>query len=366
LILNSNSWAGPITLNGSCNVQGYHLNLYNDGLTLSGAIGGSGSLRKTGDGRLYLKGLAGNTFTGGLLIEEGSVFLDKDASAPALSGPLVVGDLASGEFTFAVVNQANQIPNNVPVIIRGSGILRCADGVSDVLGNVDFFGGKLYGVFTLAGNITNHNVGSSAIIEHGAILTAASHIVHCDAGADLIVNGILDGPGALIKAGPGLIELRNANTYAGMTWVQAGNLRIADGGRPGSTAGLTRVESAGQLTLNNASVTNEILTLAGVDLQDHVFRAAGTCRWKGPIVLEGDSAISAAGQTTLVLDGPISGPGGLGMLALPGIIAGTIQFAGATGNTYQGPTVLEAGNLWLNKTGSAAVPGDLTIGLPTN
>src|SRR5207245_1387454 len=58
-------------------------------LTLSGAIGGSGGLLKSGVGVLQFSGSSSNTFSGGTFVSQGTLVLNK-SSAEAIPGPLAV------------------------------------------------------------------------------------------------------------------------------------------------------------------------------------------------------------------------------------------------------------------------------------
>jgi autotransporter-associated beta strand protein len=57
-------------------------------LTENGIIGGTGSLNKQGDGGLYLMG--DNTYSGGTVINGGTVFVDADESLGDTSGSVTV------------------------------------------------------------------------------------------------------------------------------------------------------------------------------------------------------------------------------------------------------------------------------------
>jgi autotransporter-associated beta strand protein len=217
------SWDGDITLNGVCEFY-----VGDDGsLTLSGAINGSGSMVKSGEGWVTFEGFGGNFFSGGLTVENGVTVFNKSASAPALSGPLIIGDGAPID-PGVIVQQINQIPNNVPITIRSTGFLDSVFGANDVLGDITLYGGKLWGhMFTLSGNVTNLLTGNSgAALEIAVSLTAGEHIFHCNTTTILYVNGPMQGSGAVTKTGPGELTFADANTYSGLTWVKGGQLTL--------------------------------------------------------------------------------------------------------------------------------------------
>src|SRR5262249_9181557 len=73
----SNSWSGPVTLNGNCHVEGNETAGEPDALVLSGVVSGTGALTKQGDGGLWFKGSTPNTFSGGFFASGGFTELSK-------------------------------------------------------------------------------------------------------------------------------------------------------------------------------------------------------------------------------------------------------------------------------------------------
>lgn len=363
----TNTFAGPITLNGICEVSVYDGGGNIGGcLILSGSITGPGALRKTGDGVLDLVGFGGNTFSGGLLAEVGVTRLNKSASAPAFSGPLSVGrtNNSFGDDGVAFVQQINQIPNSTHITILPRGVL---DGsAADTIGNVDFYGGTLSGTgFTLTGNVTNydtmpHSSGIRSEIAGTLNVSLGTHIFHGNtARSALDVTGTLQGTGDLTKTGPGILRLSNANSYSGLTWVKEGDLWMEGKGRPGSTALGTVIEAGASLYLDTCSVTNEALTLHGAP-GTITFSSYGTNRWKSSITLDGQVKIWTG--TILTLDGIIAGAGGVYFdPQASGASPATLEFAGNANNTYTGDTTIKSGKLILNKTAALAVPGNLFL-----
>jgi autotransporter-associated beta strand protein len=358
------SWDGPITLYGNCTFDCPDgENPGDDGsLTLSGAINGTGSLRKKGDGPLYLEGLGGNNFSGGMIVEEGVVRCNKSASAPALGGPLTIGISNSAVSASVVVQQINQIPNNVPVTIHKSGYLSGFIGANDVLGDVIFYGGELWGsMFTLSGNVTNHASPGDAAMQTPVSLTAGEHIFHCGSNSVLHVNGPMQGSGAVTKTGSGELVLADANTYSGLTLVREGQLTLQGTGRPGSSAAGTTIYNRAKLYLDHASVTNESLTLYGTGTYGESVCSDGTNRWAGLIVMAADATFATT--NLLILDGPISGAGDFTLARGHYSGPGVIEMTGNSANTYSGVTKVHGGTLRLNKSSGGAIPGDVVVGL---
>jgi autotransporter-associated beta strand protein len=75
-------------------------------------------------------------------------------------------------------------------------------------------------------------------------------------------SGVLSGPCALTKRGAGTLTLSGANTYTGITNVDAGILNIQNNAALGTSAGGTMVAAGAKLQLeNNITVSGEALTL---------------------------------------------------------------------------------------------------------
>lgn len=359
----SNWWAGTITVNGDC---GIYINS-SDYLDISGAITGTGSIRKTGDGILELSGLGGNTFTGGLYCQGGWTYLGKSASAPALSGPLVIGRAGEANQWIPVfITQINQIPNNVPVILLDHGSLETKSGVTETIGSVEITGGLLYGngVITLNGNVTNHLSTNSIGYLTGDIVLPATRTIHCDAGSTLQSGGNLSGGGGVTKTGPGELNFGAAHTYAGETLVKEGTLALSGAGRPGSTAAGTTVEAAATLFLNNANVTNEALIAYGGG-NGEALSYIGTNVWSGSVEVHSGAVLKANPASKLAIIGPISGDSGLTHIG-----NGTLTLGGNTDNTFTGALTFREGLLQFAKSGARAMPegagNNLVVGYPTN
>jgi autotransporter-associated beta strand protein len=226
--------------------------------TLAGAISGSGSLSKSGDGSLRLTG-GGAAWNGPTTVSGGTLILAKQSATPfaswatasiAISG---TGTLQFGSHD----NFGNAQSFSSPAVAINAGGTLNSGGWFNTLWNLSLNGGTLtatggdanWGAIGLAGTVT---VGGSApsIIDTGANPTNAridvknigttfevADVTH-DANADLTVSAVLGngyagdanwGAGRLIKSGAGTMLLTAANTYSGMTTIHAGTLQLGDG-----------------------------------------------------------------------------------------------------------------------------------------
>ncbi len=367
-----NSWDGPVTLAGEVtfdNPDGLGGN--ESQLLLDGAVTGAGRMRKIGNGWLRLRGGAHNTFTGGLYAENGNVYLEKD-SASAVGGPIFIGrPAADGTSGRVTISRKDQIPNDLPITVLLTGTLDSNASGVDGLGNIVLEGGHIYseaGTMTLLGNITNNPAAQPGRIQGRMNLESGEHIFHCDELSRLDVTGLLQGPGGVTKMGViSALHFFNTNTYAGLTHVVEGDLVLEGAGRPGSAAAGTVLEAAGYLSLRGAAVTNETLTLNPFGGYSPIIAVMHTNVWKGPVVLNGNADIRGDLHPHLIIDGPVSGSGGVFYTSYPNDSAsGTLVLQGSTDNTYLGDTRFLEGTLILNKINAAAIPGNLVIGYPTN
>ena len=253
---------------------------------------------------------------------------------------------------------------------------------------------------------------------------ALSGTLNLNPTSTAIFSGVISGGGALTMLGTGVstLEGATANSYTGLTTVSAGILDLdkttgpAVVGDISITGGTLRLLTAGgalgqigpasnmtisggifdmnavaanmnSLTFNAGTITNQTddltllsaataLTMAdgttipgtgNLDLTNGggvTFSptAAGVATISAPVNLEGNNVTFTVNPGTgpsamMVVNSAISN----GMITLAG--TGTLQFAGATANTYTGTTTINSGTLELDKTapGTNAIPGDVMI-----
>lgn len=313
------------------------------GITLSGAVSGTGAVRHTGPGSLTLSGA--NSFTGGLGIASGTV---RAASAAALSTGAISW---TGTGTLQTMD-ALTIANSLSIPAGVTGRVDTAGSNSTLSGSVSGAGMLAKtgaGELTLSAanthsggtllddgmvrfsSLTNLGTGALAFDGGGLIWNGASTADISGFTTDFLAGGAIlqtgsapvsllnsignSGTGGLTKQGAARLTLGGANTYAGRTRVLEGELAISSADNLG-TAPATAV--ADQLTLNGGTLVIESLP---VDLT----------ATRGIAVGDAIGAIEVPSALELVIPGAISD--------LPGT-AGVLNLLG------EGTVTLNASNSW--------------------
>jgi fibronectin-binding autotransporter adhesin len=211
-------------------------------LTLSGVLSGAAgnNLTKVGAGTLVLSGA--NSFSGATFINAGTVQIDSDARLGA-----VPGAVTSGQLTF-----------------NGGTLATTA-------------------TMTLA---TNRGISLST--GGGTISTAT--------GTTTSFAGVIDGTGALTKAGAGTLVLTGANTFSGATNLNGGTLSIASDTQLGTAP---TSSTANQLTFNGGTLATTGTTTLNAN--------------RGITLNAGGGALNVANATTLTFGGTIAGTGNLSL-----------------------------------------------------
>ena len=276
--------------------------------TIDNVLAGAGELVKTDLGTLVLGGA--NTYSGGTLIDAGTLAISSDANLGA----------ASGGLSFA-------------------------DGALETTANLT----------------TNRSVD---------ILQSASFVT--TGGTSLTLNGTVSGPGSLSEDGEGTLVLVRDETYLGGTFVNSGTLQLGNGGSSGlvigtiSDNGVLAFDRADTFTFDGAITGSGNVTLVGpgtIMLTAISPYVGATTVTTGNLVvsgaLTGTSAVSVGdgGAATLLVENGGAIDSGSGMLG---------NLAGTTGTAV----VTDANSIWANAgtltignagTGTLAVNDEATL-----
>lgn len=179
------------------------------------------------------------------------------------------------------------------------------------------------GAFVLSGNSVT--LGAGGVVNNDAdtqilylpLILNATHTFHAASG-DLVLGGTISGAGGLQKSGASHVTLLGANTYAGTTTIQAGTLRVGNGGTTGSL-GRGNVVNNGVLEVNRSNDITVGNTISGTGAL--VKRGAGTTILTGANTYSGGTTIysgtlflqaggrTGSGAVTINAAGTLSGAG---------------------------------------------------------
>jgi fibronectin-binding autotransporter adhesin len=225
---------GTITLNDE-------VTFASNNITLTGAVGGAGSIQMRAF-TLTLSGAQANTFTGGITVSNGTLILNKSVAGGAIRSNLnVLGGTVR-------LDADNQILSSSAVVVTLS-----SDGLLNLNGNTNsIFALKVNdvadvttgtGTLIIASSIERDDGGfnSPGTITGNLSLSGGTReirVADTDTGTDLDISAAISN-GAVRKTGAGTVLFSGtvANTYTGMTTVEAGTLVLDKGDINGAILG---------------------------------------------------------------------------------------------------------------------------------
>ncbi|MPZ38508.1 MAG: hypothetical protein GEU95_10635, partial [Rhizobiales bacterium] len=296
-------------------------------LTASGVISGPGALTKIGAGTLTLTG--DNTYTGGTIIEAGTLSVSSDGNLGATTGGLIfIGGTLQNTAAFTTARNITLIGGGT---FQTDADLTVNGVISDVIPQV---GGALTktgnGTLTLTGSNTYSggttiNAGTLQIGSGGTSGSIIGDVVNngnlaFDRSNDLSYGGTISGTGALTKLGAGTLTLTGNNTYSGGTTINTGTLQIGNGGTSGSIIG--DVANNGVLAFNRANNLSYGGTISGTGTLTK--SGAGILTLTGANTYSGATTVQAG---TLMVNGTV---GGAVIVAAGGTLGGFGAVAGVT------------------------------------
>jgi autotransporter-associated beta strand protein len=285
----------------------------NNTITVTNAIGGSGSLTKSGGGTVSLTGA--NTYSGGTAVNAGYV---RAFNASSLgTGPVNMTldrsqlDLMGG---LTVTNA---------ITVRGAGFVNSAGSLQSYYYTTNAWNGPV-----LLGD-GNARLGCpGGLLTIGGVISSGANVY------DLIVRNPNDSGGVLVLA--------STNAYRGNTWIRCGTLRLGVNNALPPASLLQLGLDAGQ-----SNVTNATFDLAGFDQQLAGLVDRGTDNAHAIIN-------SAAAASTLTIANPSAaytyGSTLDGNLSLVKVGGGALTLTGA--NTASGSVAVNAGTLAIAGAGT--------------
>lgn len=256
--------------------------------TITSTVTGTAGLVKTGEGTLLLNG-AGNTLTGGVIVNGGVFAVDGNQPGNRLPANSLVTINSTGVFEVRGVNALPSGTNALDIAVNAGGTLRVVSGGSAAVGaggqshlhlrNLTLSGGtiqltysgagsaysgesfQLNGDVTVNGTATSTITTVAAAVNQGIALngtrTFTVNDVTASTASDLTVSAELENTdtpaGALIKAGTGTMTLAASNSYTGATTINAGTLQANAVGSLNGTSSIT-VNTGATLETNGTNL----------------------------------------------------------------------------------------------------------------
>lgn len=253
-------------------------------IAVANAISGTGSVVQQGTGTLTLTAI--NSYTGGTVVEAGTLSLGNGAADGVIRGSLaiesgarVIASATGWSLGYGGTRVGATYPgNSVTAITIDGGTLEVTNPVTGAglaASEITLAGGTIAGVSfgwintnTLTPTLRTLASATRSTLEGGISLrlsTAGTLTFDVAAGStadgiDLLVSGPITATappvadnigGNLTKTGPGTLALAAANTFTGSTSIAAGRLQVDPTGSFTATSGITL--TGGELRYNSAT-----------------------------------------------------------------------------------------------------------------
>ncbi|MCX6982535.1 MAG: autotransporter-associated beta strand repeat-containing protein [Verrucomicrobia bacterium] len=322
----NNTLTGAITLASDVGI-----NSVQDTLTLSGAIGDSGSgffINKLGAGTVALSGA--NTYTGLTLVTAGTLQLGSGSTTGSLHTSSAISVLSGATFA---VNRSNTVTQGTQfsgAAITGAGNFAQAGAGTTVLTAANSYTGTTTvsaGTLQLGSGSTTGSLSTSSAISVASGATFAVNRSNTVTQGTDFSGSAITGAGNFAQTGAGTTALTAANAYTGTTTISAGTLQLGNFGTTSTTGSL----SPSSAITNNANlVFNRTDTVTQGTHFASVIAGTGTVTQAGNGTVELNGANTYAGVTTVSFAGKLN-----------------IQNSSALGTTNGGTTVAPGGKLQL-------------------
>ncbi|WP_176159344.1 beta strand repeat-containing protein [Prosthecobacter debontii] len=339
----------------------------------------TGSLLRLGTSGGIMLGTGAGNLTIGTTPNSGN--LSAGGTTTGTPGQLIFTDQSAGQTTTVNTAIRDNGTGIVSLVKNGPGLLILGATTNSTFTGATYING---GTVRISADSSLGTAPASAVSGHltlngGTLQMAASFTLSTNRGILLGENGgtldlqtfnttysgIISGVGGLTKNGNGTLTLGGANTYDGVTTVNAGTVQVNHSQALGSTLGGTTVASAAILRLNTGvTVTGETLTINGPgNNQGNLQVQTGTATWAGDIILGSNTGRIGTGSSTgiLIIDGVIKNGAGTS-ISYVGNGGGIVVLKKA--NTYTGNSDIIRGIVRIDTDN--ALPATTTLNMLTN
>ncbi|HEY9237507.1 MAG TPA: autotransporter-associated beta strand repeat-containing protein, partial [Burkholderiaceae bacterium] len=324
-------------------------------LSYAGAISGTGSLSKLGAGTLTLT--AANTYSGGTIIDAGTLSISSDTNLGNASGGLIFNggtlENTSAFTTTRAITLAADGTFNTAADLTATGAISGPGALTKTgAGTLTLTGDNAYagGTTISAGTLQLGDGGTSGSII-GDVLN--NGVLAFDRSDDLTYGGTVSGTGALIKTGTGTLTLTaDSDNFTGPTTISQGTLQLGNGGPAGSIGG--PITNNGALVFNR-DATNTLTVQGVISGSGTVTQAGpGTTVLTGANIYTGGTSISA-GTLSVAADGNLGAATG-GLIFDGGTLENTSTFTTARAIALEtgGGTLQTGADLTVSGTVSGA------------
>ncbi|MGN0031100.1 MAG: autotransporter-associated beta strand repeat-containing protein, partial [Candidatus Gastranaerophilaceae bacterium] len=204
----------------------------NNAVTLSNNFSGNGSIEKTGSEALTISGSSNSSFSGNVVISEGSLVYNPTSSSDKYFGGKTTLK-NNTNLTLDIGNYTNQTINNISSASANATVTKTGAGTITLSGdNSDFSGITTIEAGTLKYNATSNThkyLGGQTFINPDAILEASVTAATTNQTVSNIISSV-DGAGTFNKTGDGVLSLVGDNSgFSGIANIEAGTLKyVAD------------------------------------------------------------------------------------------------------------------------------------------
>jgi len=226
------SLANPITLTAA---QTWAINSANP-VAVSGAVGGTVTLTKTGTGTLTFSGA--NGFTGNTTISTGGIINYQNGTAFGSNTSITVNSGATAQVQGGILGKAAVTKT---LTLNGTGV-----SSNGALQNVS--GNNTYGNrWALGSAATIASDSGTLTLSNTTAMSSSQALTLAGAGNGVIVTPITGATASIVKSGAGTWTLSGANTFTSGASVDAGTLLVNNTASNGTGTGAVTVASLATL-----------------------------------------------------------------------------------------------------------------------